>query len=257
MRFWSGATWWRGTDDLGLGVTFEGPSATRVVQPGDDWRLDIEKPDGSRLWRPVRPASMSTVQPPVDDRLADMLYEHLTGIEPQGPHPALVGGLASEARRLVPTLDTEQEQEFARFVQFLDDGYGFNENSWTAPMEAFVDGFGPQLVVDLGGRVVPLPEMPPVYLAPAPWRSAMWWVTTSVIGPIDDAGHSLGNRLSFDGPMPDDDLMIEGLVYYQTARAMAAWAAWEGDSSARFMQVVMSEVLSGFQPWRERPSIEL
>lgn len=255
MRFWSGAQITVGRDVEGPGLVVLGPQEATTRIPGNDWSLGGISQDGSRLWRPLGEGSLGRVQPPFIQRYAEILASRLEQAEATRPHPAFEMGPVSEARRLHPELANNIERAFERFVEVLSAHFQFEaEAVGNEAMEPYVDGFGPELLVTVGGSVVPLPELPPVVLAPSPWRRAMWWVSTTMQGPVDDDDCPPEKRLRFSGPQPDSDPRLEGIVYFLGACAMAAWGAWEGDPQARFLRVITSLVIGGFRPWSERES---
>jgi hypothetical protein len=249
MRFWTGANVAFGSDYYGPGVIIAGPLDGRVSVPGNDWTLAEEKSDGTLVWRPVGKGVITRIQKPVADDFAVVLADRLQMVQPAGIHPALANGLAQEARRLYPKLDRQVERVFQRFVAYLNDEFGVSENTWAGQLQVpFVDGFGPELLVYINDRITALPELPPVVSAPEAWRRSMWWASNYMVGPNLAEEVPASSKLQFPGLAADLDLPVEGLVYYQSARAMAAWAAWENDPTARFLQSVMAVVLAGFRP---------
>jgi hypothetical protein len=252
MRLWSGTQVGFGQDHFGPSVIVAGNRELTVLAPVNNWKLDQEKTDGTRIWRPVSATVLERIQVPCPDLYSDTLRNVLSGINTTDIHPAIINGLDTDALRLFPALDATAVELFSHFVNYLRTNFKLDENAMrTAATESYIDGFGPELLVKLNGQTVVLPEMPPAWLAPANWSYATWRVTNGMTGPytIDtDETMAIEERLGFLGDFPAMDLQTEGLVYYHAARAMVAWAAWENDANARFVQAIASIITSGYRP---------
>jgi hypothetical protein len=251
MRFWSGADPAYGKDHLGAAVVIMGPEDARIALPGDVWRRGHVRDDGAVTWRLAEGGELARIQPPCPDEYAEVLFDRLTLARPAALHPGLVDGLQNEALRLYPDLSDDAVLRFEALVAYLREHFGLTESLPTEEQPVpFVDGFGPELLVLVDDEPCALPELPPVHLAPGVWLESMWWVSTRLIGPDTSDGMPPEDRLRFSDALPDASRAFEGLVYYQAARAMVAWAAWEGDSDGRFLRVISDVVLGGIRPLR-------
>lgn len=255
MRFWSGAEVTFGSDYFGAAIMISGSPQTRVVVPHNLWRLDEEQADGTRLWRlAAGKGTVERIQKPADNALSATLANALMGVEAAGLHPAIQLGLEAEARRLYPEIERRVDNQFHKFLAYLRDNFGLRENDQVQEGAVpFVDNFGPELLVLVDGYPAVLPELPPLYHAPGDWQRTMWWVANSMVGPLLSDEIEPQKRIQFHGAKPSESDFtprIEGLLYYQAARAMAAWAAWEQNPEARFLQGVMDSIMAGHRPWK-------
>ena len=249
MRLWSGTELVFANDYMGPGIMITGDETASSPVPADDWKLDQKKPDGTRIWRPAKATKLDRIPVPCSDTYADVLMRTITHIPPSGVHPGILHGMEKEAKRLYPELDQTVIDLFESFVVYLRANFGLNEASMqTEALETYVDGFGPELLVLLDQKPVVIPELPAVWLAPANWFYANWCVANGMIGPSTEADLPVQERLVFTGDFSKLSLATEGLIYYQAARSMVAWAAWENDPKARFVKAMTSIIMSGYRP---------
>lgn len=248
MRFWSGAQVAFGKDYFGHAILIQGDSKQTVQHAGISWKLDLTKDDGTRIWRPVGKGDLQRVIRPASDSDARFLMHALLDIPPQGLHPALTDTTAAEIQRLHPAISDSMLAITVQLLQYLEQSFRYGSFfSANQPLEAYIDGFGPENIVKIGGVLTLLPELPPVYLAPPAWHLATWRVTNGMNGPVTDTGLPIEKRLTFEGNVVND-LQMEGLIYYQSVRAMLAWAAWENDPGARFVKALHEIYQSGYRP---------
>lgn len=249
MRLWSGTQIAFGKDGFGPSVVAMGNAGSYTAAPGGNWKLDLTKEDGTRIWRPVNAAKLDRIQVPCPDELNAVLQHTLGDLPTNGIHPAILNGMENEALRLYPQLDPSAAELFASFTSYLKTEFRLNEDEMrTMPMKAYTDGFGAGLLVLLDENPVVLPELPEIWLAPDNWHTSTWRVTNGMMGPVADETMEPGKRLQFHGDFPEMDNYTEGLVYYQAARAMVAWAAWENDKNARFVKALASIIRGGYRP---------
>jgi hypothetical protein len=249
MRLWSGALLGSGEDAAGPAIFIKGEEGTISPVTKTSWKLEIKKVDGTRIWRPVVKGKLEFVLAPCPDHFSDKIKQAISEIPPVALHPAITNGMDKEALRLYPQLDPSVVTLFTSLVVYLRSEFQLNEAQMqTMPAEAYVDGFGPSLLVTLNGEPLLLPEIPPVWLAPSNWAQATWHVTNGMTGPNVDESMEPRHRLQFAAGISQMDLQTEGLVYYQAARAMIAWAAWENDTKARFVHAIASIIMSGYRP---------
>lgn len=249
MRLWSGTQIAFGRDGFGPSVVAMGNVDSYTATPGIDWKLDLTKEDGTRIWRPVNAGKLDRIQVPCPDELTAVLQHTLGELPTGGIHPAILNGMENEALRLYPELDPSAAELFASFTSYLKTEFRLDEAAMrTMPMKAYTDGFGPGLLVLLDENPVVLPELPEIWLAPDNWHTSTWRVTNGMMGPVADETMESDKRLQFHGDLAEIDGQTEGLVYYQAARAMVAWAAWENDKSARFVKALVSIITQGYRP---------
>jgi hypothetical protein len=250
MRLWSGTQIAYGKDGKGPAVIAMG---VRIPCDIKDWELDLVKPDGTRIWRPVRAGEMERLHLPVPEELCDVLKNELGQLKEQGLHPAISGGLENEAERLYPESDSSVADQFGVLIDYLRQGFGLDEEKMKEQSSShYVDGFGPDLLLMLDNKPILIPELPEVWLAPSDWLYATWRVTNGMSGPLTNEGIPPEQQLQFAGDFPDPDLSLEGLIYYQAARAMLAWAAWEKDKQARYVKAIVSIITKGHRPLKNR-----
>ncbi|HVZ25410.1 MAG TPA: hypothetical protein VG842_05130 [Sediminibacterium sp.] len=248
MRFWSGAQVAFAKDYFGHAVLIQGEIGQTVRTAGTAWKLDQQQADGTRIWRPVDNLDLHRLTAPAPDNAAGFLMHALLDIPPVGLHPALTRDVASEIYRLHPGISDSMRSITSQLCQYLEQTFQYTAFfSANQSLEAYIDGFGPENLVKLGDTWTLLPELPPVYLAPPAWHLATWQVTNGMIGPAADTDIPIDKRLQFSG-QPIRDLQMEGLVYYQSVRAMLAWAAWERDAEARFVKALYEIYTSGYRP---------
>lgn len=250
MRLWSGTQIAYGKDGIGPSIVAMGAS-----KPYDTkhWKLDLVKPDGTRIWRPLDAGEMNRIQAPASDELISVLKSGLSELQDKGIHPAIKQGLENEAERLYPESDPTVGVQFKSLVEYLKKEFGLDEEEMSKQStEHYVDGFGPDLLVMINNKPVLLPELPEVWLAPGDWQEATWRVMNGMIGPIADQDIPPEKQLQFTGDFPDPSRNLEGLIYYQAARAMVAWAAWENDKQARFVKELASIIMNGNRPIKNR-----
>lgn len=250
MRLWSGTQIAYGNDGIGPSVVAVG---TRIPCEIRHWKLDMVKSDGTRIWRPLKGREMSRIHAPAPEELMSVLKKELSGLEDKGLHPAISNGLENEAERLYPGSDPSVAVQFKSLVKYLKQEFGLDEEKMKGrSSERYADGFGPDLLLMLDNEPVLIPELPEVRLAPAEWLEATWRVTNGMVGPFTGDGTPPEKQLQFTGDFPDPEAGMEGLIYYQAARAMLAWAAWENDKQARFVKDIASIIISGNRPLQNR-----
>jgi len=108
-----------------------------------------------------------------------------------------------------------------------------------------VDGYGPGLLIMVGDRVVPLPEVTPVYMGPLLWNRTQWWAITRMGG----AKLYVDGTLEFCGACPNSSKVVEGLVYLQCVRYMAASADIARQPNAPYLYSLMDTIENGARPW--------
>lgn len=250
MRLWSGTQIAYGKDGMGPAVMAMG---TRIPCDLKHWKLDMVKPDGTRIWRPLDAREMSRIHASAPEELMTVLKKKLSELKDKGLHPAISGSLENEARRLYPGSDPSVAVQFKSLVGYLKHEFGLDEEEMKRrSSERYADGFGPDLLLMLDNEPVLIPELPEVWLVPADWLYATWRVTNGMVGPVTGEDIPPEKQLQFTGDFPDPDAGMEGLIYYQAARAMLAWAAWENDKQARFVKDIASIIMSGKRPLQKR-----
>lgn len=249
MRLWSGTQIAYGNDNSGPAVLAMGNTLSTRAHADKDWKLELTKTDGTRIWRPLNAGSLERIQVPCPDELAEVLTKAISGLPDQGLHPAISNGLDKEAKRLYPELNPDIIELFSSFVSYLREHFDLDETKMKSmKMEQYVDGFGPELILKFNGKPVIIPEIPPVWLTPSNWAYSTWRVTNGMLGPVIDDSVEIGKKLQFIGDFPEPDKTLEGLIYFQAARSMLAWAAWEKDKQGRFVQAIASIIMSGQRP---------
>jgi hypothetical protein len=255
MRLWSGASSNYGTDDNGPAVVVEGPTEARATIAGEVWKLDQVRKNERRIWRPVGDyAEVRSPKPPVAASHADTLTAAIENAERSGLHPALENDLKGEAQRLFPKLNDAVAGHFDEFVDYLGETFGLDARTWMdEPLVAYTDGFGPLLMLRLDEDLVPLPEVPPIYDAPESWRQTSWWVTNHMVGPLMMEEVPAENQIQYNEMQRTDNShtpLMEGLVYYQSARMVAAWEGWTRNASGRYLEAFIELITSGQRPWQ-------
>jgi len=253
MRLWSGTQIAYGNDNSGPAVLAIGKALSTTAHSVKDWKLELTKADGTRIWRPLIAGNLERIQVPCPDELAEVLTNAISGLPDQGLHPAISNGLDNEAKRLYPELNPDIAKLFSSYVSYLREHFNLDESKMKSmKMAHYVDGFGPELILNLNGEPVIIPEIPTVWQAPSDWPYATWRVTNGMMGPVIDDSMELEKKLQFIGDFPEPDKALEGLIYFQAARSMLAWAAWEKDKQGRFVQAIASIIMSGHRPIMNR-----
>lgn len=255
MRFSTGTDITYGADSLGPAVMIAGDQRLRTVAPTDAWRQDenATHEDGRHIWRPLEGVTLERTQRPVDNDLRDVLAKHIDTLEPEAEHPVLKSGPLGEAKRLFPRISTAAQAEYKKLIEYIEAEYGPIVPKGNTTMKPFVDDFGPELLVYLDGKPTPLPEMPPVYSAPANWRPVMWMVNNSMFGPVAEAEAPAERRVVYmkAASVPRADTRaIEGLIYFHSARFIIIHEAWRGDTDAPSLKRFTDLITSGVRPWK-------
>jgi len=256
MRYWSGAEVNYATD-AHAAVIVTGAANTRVIVPGDIWRLESERDDGAKIWRLATSGKLVRTDRPEAASLADVLIAKLALMKPKGLHPAWQGTLEGEAKRLYPEITPEAVADVSTFIDFLKSEFGLEKKLWQSdPLVPFVDDFGPEMLAFVDGKPQVLPEVPPVYEAPETWRQTQWWVANHLVGPalIDEV--PLKQKIIFKSlpaPVKTNDPKIEGLVYFHALRSSIAGDAWRMTPDAPLTRGLIELIMkSGLRPWRVR-----
>ena len=223
-----------GKDDLGPAVVIEADTTARVTTPGTNWRKNPGRKEGTTVWRLPEGTDLSRPQTPCPPAFLDVINKTLDKIPTKIIHPAFTTIAESEAKRLYPNIASESAKQFAKFQSFLGSEFGFQLKE-QKEMHPFVDDLGPSLLAIVDGAPVMLPEIPPVFLAPADWRISMWWVTNHMIGPLLFPDIADADKVQFRDLnilLSDCPPAMEALVYYHAARAIIIFDAWQGDPEA-------------------------
>jgi len=253
MRLWSGTQVAFGNDHTGPAVLVMGNSINTIPSAKSEWKLELTKSDGTRIWRPINIGKLARIQVPCLDELSAIIKNSISNLPNHGLHPGIINGLTNEAERLYPDLNPDIVTLFSSFVTYLKDHYDLDESKMKSKdLENYVDGFGPELILKIKDKIVLIPEIPPVWLAPTDWSYSTWRVTNGMLGPVIDKSLILEKRLQFVGNFPDPDINLEGLIYFQAARSMIAWAAWEKDKTGRFFQAIASIIMIGHRPLKRK-----
>lgn len=254
MRLSTGTHLTYGADADGAAVIISGDPALRLVAPPPIWDLAEEKPDGTRIWRLPKGKTLTRVQRPLKPNALNVLATHLDMLTVVEQHPALKHSLEAEAKRLYPDISTAAAADFTRLVGFLNSYFDLNPSAWeglsTAP---FTDDLGPELLVLVNDQPVPLPEMPPVYKAPALWQATQWTVANAMFGPYSDDELPPDKQIAYMGvgdiPYAKSS-EVEGLIYYHGARFITIFEAWVGNPEMPLLRKFIHLILDGQRPWQ-------
>jgi hypothetical protein len=254
MRLSSGITLTYGSDYLGIAILVESALDSRRVTNMEEWKLDkaTNLDSSKRCWRLSRGKSIerTTNQCPPD--FLNVLIREIDKLSTSQVHPALIDGLESEAKRLLPNISADANNKFQEFLALLNSEFNFNISSTKGEnMVPFVDDIGPNLLTLIDQKPVILPEIPPVYLAPSEWRLSMWRVNNYMIGPLLIDELSDNEQIRFDGlSIPKKELTPEakGLFYFHMARFILFFEAWQRSSDALYLQEFIRLFKGGIRP---------
>lgn len=254
MRLSSGISLTFGSDYLGPAILIEGDLDSRILTKTEEWKLGENHNaarDTLKCWRLSSGKSITRTTNQCPDEFLNILIREIDKIPTTQLHPALVKGLESEAKRLLPTISTDANNQFQEFLALLDSEFGFNLNSnKNKNMLPFVDDIGPCLLTIIDGNPVVLPEIPLTYLAPKEWRLSMWRINNYMIGPLlmDELEDS--EQIQFKGlSMASDELTAElkGLFYFHMARFILFFEAWQDNPDAPHLQEFIRLFKSGIR----------
>jgi hypothetical protein len=250
MRLWSDTHVTFGNDHIGYGIIIQGGEKESALTNNASWEMEEEKNnENGVLFRLKNKSKYLTLRPPYANQLNNVLRDLLKDQESKGKHPAFTAGFSKEAKRLFPDIDSKAEKLFSDFVDFLNVEFGLTENCDTiTEWSNYADGFGPNFAVIIDNFPILLPVLPIVYEVPTEWLDASYFAITSMYGPNVDLDIPAEQSWYFTTSYSPKDLPTEGLFYFQVARAMVAWAAWENDPSGRFLTRICDLVMSGYRP---------
>jgi hypothetical protein len=255
MELSTGVEFTFGNDSDGPALIVTGNADVHVVVPGNVWTKTAEHDDGSRVWRLQTGSSLGRIEKPVDDNGRELIEQKISDIPLSGLHPALKNGLDGEINRLYPGISDGANSAFKEFVTFLGTEFGVTQDTWAdEPLVPYVNDIGPQLMVVVDEQIEILPEIPLIYEAPQAWNRAMWWVHNNMFGPITWDEIEDIDRIVFGGiTIPEDAKtpIMEGLIYYQAARAVVFGDAQQNEPDAPFLNVIIDTVMKkGIRPWQ-------
>jgi len=254
MRLSSGISLTFGSDYLGPAILIEGALNSRILTKTEEWELGANHNaarDTLKCWRLSSGKSITRTTNQCPDEFLNILIREIDKVHTTQLHPALVKGLESEAKRLLPSISTDANKQFQEFLALLDAEFEFNINSTkNKDMAPFVDDIGPYLLTIIDDKPVILPEIPPIYLAPKEWRLSMWRINNYMIGPLlmDELEDS--ERIQFKGlSIASDELTLElkGLFYFHMARFILFFESWQGNPDALHLQEFIRLFKSGIR----------
>lgn len=254
MRLSNGIDLTFGSDYLGPALLIENDSAARLLTNTEEWELDSKSSLDSprRCWRLTDGTAITRTTNQCPSEYLDILLAEIDKLPAHNIHPALEQGLESEAKRLLPEISAEANHKYQEFIALLDSEYGFNIDSQTNQnMVPFSDDIGPNLLTIIDQEPAVLPEISPIYLAPANWRLTMWRVSNYMTGPLlmDELADS--ERIQFDGlSLSESELTPEltGLFYFHMARFSLFFEAWQANPNASSLQEFIRLFKSGVRP---------
>ncbi|MEM9484767.1 MAG: hypothetical protein AAGA83_13890 [Cyanobacteria bacterium P01_F01_bin.116] len=235
-------------------MLIEDDSAARLLTNIEEWTLDAKSSLDSprRCWRLAEGRTITRTTNQCPSEYLEVLLTEIDKLPAHTIHPALEHGLESEAQRLLPEISAEANRKFQEFIASLDSEYGFNINSQNGQnLVPFSDDIGPNLLTIIDQNPVILPEIPPLYLAPADWRLTMWRVSNYMTGPLPINEIADSEKIQFNGlSLSASELTPEltGLFYFHMARFILFFEAWEANPNAPVLQEFIRLFKGGIRP---------
>jgi hypothetical protein len=251
MRYSTGIEVSYAEDSQGPGVIIQGNILGRVTIPSDSWIATLERID-ARYWRLKKGETLMPVAKPCPSYFEDVLTKEMDTIVVEAIHPSFSMGFYSEAQRLFPEISKQVVFQFNKFLLFLNQTFGFNmQTAKSDKMLPYTDDFGPNLLSLIDGLPTVLPEIPILYLAPENWRKVTWMVTNHMIGPMLIPGIADEEKIKINNlelSIKEYTPFLEGLFYFQAARFIIIFEAWQGNLDAPYLAEFMKIITSGVRP---------
>jgi hypothetical protein len=249
MRLWSNVAVIIGKDLEGPSLLMQGKLENNITLSSVNWEVENPLDETCRVWRFKNAKEIKFIAHEADEDQYSFLQKKIERTKPLNIHPAFTSGFEHEAIRLYPEISEKSRKEFVEIVQYLKTSYDLKQSvDPTDNLTTFVDGFGPGLLLQVDNNIEILPEIPPTYPCPDNWTLISYFISTSMFGPNMDVHLSPKASWYFNDNFQPENRAEEALVYFEAARSLVTWAAWEKDPSTRFLSRLHQLILSGYRP---------
>tara|TARA_B110000093_G_scaffold181104_1_gene224445 strand:+ start:619 stop:1401 length:783 start_codon:yes stop_codon:yes gene_type:complete len=223
----------------------------------DSWKYAGEKPSGTRIYESKFYGQLNIFKKPLDDKLANTIFNELDEASLNELHPALSKGFENEPKRLFPEIDKTSNAKFSGFINFLNLEFDLEKNSLNEIKQVpYSDDIGPFMLGFIGDRSFVVPEIPNIYLAPPSWRLVTWYINNYFSGPYpnDNENKNLErfhwNKLKLD-PIYQTK-QYEGIAYFLIAKFIIIYEAFSNNHSCTSLNLFIDSIQDvGLRPWKK------
>jgi len=223
----------------------------------DSWKYAGEKPSGTRIYESKFYGQLNIFKKPLDDKLADTIFNALNVISINELHPALSKGFKNEPKRLFPEIDEPSNSKFSNFIDFLNLEFDLEKNSLNDLKRLpYSDDIGPYMLGFIGDRPFLVPEIPNMYLAPSNWRLVTWYINNYFSGPYPndkenkDLERFHWNKLTLD--LSFQTKYYEGIAYFLIAKFILIYEAFSNNRSCTSLNLFIDLIKTeGMRPWKK------